>query len=198
MEGFVLAGGASLRMGRDKSLEVVGGLTLLERAVATLQQAGLTVRAVRAAGGEGEPAGCPVVIDAVADAGPLGGLFTALTVSSSDASAILACDLPLATPGLFRSLRDLLGDFDAAAPLDSSGQIHPLCAVYKKSCLPAVARRVTGRRLKTISLLTSGEIRCRLVPPRLHRLPDWRFLNVNSPSDLERLSRLSPDWDSSA
>ncbi len=183
MDGFVLAGGRSRRMGRDKAAVVWAGSTLLERAVRTLQSAGFAVGVVRAADQPAESAGCPLVIDLVAGAGPLGGILTSLAASTSPACAVLACDLPLVGPELFRSLLGFLKDWDAAAPVDSTGRVHPLCALYKKTCLPAVRRRVDQGRLKTVAFLESREIRCRLVAPGEHRLSDRCFHNLNSPAD---------------
>ena len=68
-EMCILAGGLSSRMGRDKSRLRLGGRTLLARIRATAKVIGLPHRIIRR--------------DLVANCGPLGGLYTALSVVES-------------------------------------------------------------------------------------------------------------------
>ena len=48
--------------------------------------------------------GLRVIPDAVPDAGPLGGLYTALLDAAHDRMLILACDLPFVTAALLQRL----------------------------------------------------------------------------------------------
>ena len=93
---YCLAGGASSRMGRDKALLELGGVPLIVR----------TARLVEAVVGSATVVGDTAAIRAlglrtVADdwpgAGPLGGIATALRVSSAPWSLVVACDLPYLT-----------------------------------------------------------------------------------------------------
>lgn len=68
----VLAGGKSSRMGKDKAELVLGGKTLLERAVALLQEAGAEL--VLVGGRKGDRA----VPDLLPHCGPPGGLYSLL------------------------------------------------------------------------------------------------------------------------
>nr|MBA3916917.1 NTP transferase domain-containing protein [Terriglobales bacterium] len=79
LTAFVLAGGKSTRMGRDKAMLEVGGKRLLERALETARQVAARVRIV------GDPVKLssfgPGVPDRYAECGPLGGIHAALTSS---------------------------------------------------------------------------------------------------------------------
>lgn len=68
----VLAGGKSSRMGQDKSQLVLGGQTLLERAVALLQDTGAELVLI------GGGAGANAVPDLLPHCGPPGGLYSLL------------------------------------------------------------------------------------------------------------------------
>src|SRR5579863_10550524 len=77
--GYVLAGGRSTRMGRDKALLPLGDSTLLDHVAHCVRQAAGNVTIIgppdRYAG-----LGYPVAADLVNDSGPLGGVYTALSI----------------------------------------------------------------------------------------------------------------------
>ena len=117
--GLILAGGRSLRMGRDKALLRLGGRTLLERAVDLVRAAGGEplivaperpgysmgpVRRVDETGGGGE------------GAGPLPALRQGLMLCGCSGLVALACDLPLLPAGLLSRLAAGLPGHDAVVP----------------------------------------------------------------------------------
>lgn len=122
-DGYVLCGGASRRMGRDKALVPVDGVAMALRAADALAAAG-AVRVV-AVGGDAEALGalglstCP---DRWPGEGPLGGLVTALHDEEPRAAPIavvLSCDLtdpdPTAIAGTVRARHE--EGADAAVPV---------------------------------------------------------------------------------
>lgn len=95
--GFVLAGGQSSRMGRDKALELFGGRSLIEIALETLRQAGVDAAI---AGARSELSGfAPVVEDREPDQGPLAGICAALSATSAERVAFVSG--PAAPPACF-------------------------------------------------------------------------------------------------
>ena len=80
VDAIVLAGGASRRMGTDKTRIVLGGRTLLERSIAAVGQAGAQriVVVSRDANANGLPAGVVAVADSLPGSGPLGGIVDGL------------------------------------------------------------------------------------------------------------------------
>ena len=77
--GFVLAGGASKRMGQDKALLPYRGTTLVEHVAKTVREAAGSVALI------GDPArlgqlGLPVFPDELPSCGPASGIYTALRV----------------------------------------------------------------------------------------------------------------------
>jgi len=139
--GFVMAGGRSLRMGRDKALLPWAGATLIDHAVARLREACPDVRILSGPQARYADRGVPAEPDVMVDAGPLGGLYTGLLhLHAGDAVALfLAVDLPLVPVELLRRLAVLAAGHDAAVPVAGDGP-HPLCAAYRRSCLEAVQR----------------------------------------------------------
>ena len=178
--GFVLTGGESRRMGRDKALlRGPSGVPLAAQIADSVREAAGSVVLI------GPPErythlGFPVLADRVPACGPLGGLYTALCATSAEWNLIVACDMPNLT-GHF--LEDLLAAAEAS-PADclvaeDAHGIHPLCAVYNRRCLPVVESAIRHNQLKMHTLVSS--LRFEKWPT-----PEAAMLtNVNTREDLE-------------
>lgn len=185
IEGFILIGGKSSRMGADKAQLRLGRQSFVERIAAALLSISDSVRVV---GAEGAGGRWPIVADVHKEWGALGGLHAALDACRAEWAAIVACDLPFVTVELFERLADLRGSFDAVVPIQSDARLQPLCALYRTSACLSRARE----------LIAEGERRPRrlveLVSARrvgFDELADLRgaelfFTNVNTPSDYAR------------
>jgi molybdopterin-guanine dinucleotide biosynthesis protein A len=147
--GFVLAGGASKRMGRDKALLPYGGATLVEHVAKIVSEATGSVRLI------GHPdrlghLGFPVFPDELPDCGPASGIYTALKITETDWNVLVACDMPAVTADLLQELlrRADTTERKCVAATGPYGQPEPLCAVYHRRCLPALARAIRDKQLK--------------------------------------------------
>jgi len=188
VEGFILVGGASSRMGSDKAHLEFAGRTGVELIAAALRP---NVGTVRLVGSRGEAGLSPLqnVPDLHARWGALGGIQAALHACQTPWAAIVACDLPFVTDKLFTRLRQFAQEpFDAVVPIQPDGRQQPLCAFYRReSCLAATDRLIASDEHTPRALLAS-------VPTRwvkfseLADLPNAEhfFFNVNTPPDHER------------
>ena len=189
-------GQASRFGGRDKGALVVGGRTVRDRLVAVLTQAVDDVMVVggQPAGGRTNdgpwPAGIRYVEDLVAGHGPLAGLQAALAAAASEAVFVVACDMPGLTVPLVRFLLATAAEADAAdvvVPRTENGY-HPLCAVYRRTCLPVVSRHLAAGRLALRDLLTEvrvHEVTETELAPIGH--PATLLANLNTPDDYRAL-----------
>ncbi len=188
VEGFILVGGQSTRMGSDKSQLLFEGYTGVERIAAALRPLTLEVRLV---GAHSEHAGLENVRDTFARWGALGGTHAALAACESKWAVIAACDLPLVSTDLFVRLWKLAkpdGSFDAIVPIQPDGRPQPLCAIYRRDpCLAAATKLIANDEHKPRALLL--KVRTRWVNfGEISDLPGAQhfFLNVNTPTDYER------------
>src|ERR1700676_3087716 len=138
--GFVLAGGRSLRMGRDKALLELGGVPLLLRAVGLIDCV-LPRPTVIGHLEAYQSLGLEVLADDWPGAGPLGGIATALRNSRALWNLVVACDLPYLTKAWLEYLvgRALASQAEATVPVNRGGT-EPLCAMYHKKGEPAIRR----------------------------------------------------------
>jgi molybdopterin-guanine dinucleotide biosynthesis protein A len=144
--GFVLVGGASRPMGRDKALLPLERATMVEEIAARVRGAAGNVTLI------GSPEkyahlGLPVVADEIEHCGPLGGLYTALRITDASWNVLVACDVPDITEAFLKQLLEAAerSDADCVVP-ESGGKIDPLCAVYHRHVGP-VAESATHRKL---------------------------------------------------
>lgn len=145
--GFVLAGGRSTRMGRDKALLLLEGKTLIERAVAKLGNVCSTVAI--AGGAENLAKYGRIMGDPMPGCGPLGGLVAALESTESEWNIFLPVDAPLITVGFVRSLaeRCLASTAAVVMPLVEE-RAEPLCAAYHRDALPGLRMALACGRYK--------------------------------------------------
>ncbi len=175
-EVCVLAGGLSMRMGRDKARLLLDGRSMLGR-----------IRAVAKdfLAGDSSPSRVRVIRkDHVRRCGPLGGIVTALRTTKAQAVLFLACDMPLVSPALlkrivrasrggnravFVSQRACVG-FPCVVPREALALVEQQIASAEFS-LHALAKTLGARRLKVSD--RSGEL-----------------LNVNTPKDVSEAEQV--------
>jgi molybdopterin-guanine dinucleotide biosynthesis protein A len=191
---FILAGGQSSRMGRDKAMLAPGGIPLLMRTAALLAPLAGPPTII------GPPTrysalGYNVIPDDAPGIGPLGGIATALRHSNQPWNLIVGCDLPfLAAEWLeYLTARAIESNADAVIPRSDAGT-EPLCAMYRKTCLtPVLAAIAEGTRKVTDAL---AALRIDVVQPHEWKAFDESghlFKNMNTPEDFEEADAILED-----
>jgi len=192
VEGFILVGGQSSRMGSDKSELVFGERTGVERIAAALRPLTSIVRLV-GSHVQAEARGLENVPDTHERWGALGGICAALGACQSEWAVVVACDLPLVSSDLFLRLSDLIQQgypqtLDAIVPIQADERPQPLCAIYRRqTCFGATEKLIAEGEHKPRALL--AKVRTRWVEfQELADLPgsEHFFLNVNTPDDFQR------------
>jgi molybdenum cofactor guanylyltransferase len=179
--GYVLVGGNSSRMGRDKAF-LPGQFRYVVDDVA---------ESVQAATGNVTLIGNPdqfrefhysCLPDLRPGLGPLSGLEAALTSTNADLNLVLACDMPALDVDHLRLLIERAeGSVSKCiATEDVAGKIHPLCAVYRRDCLPVIQCRLDEKRLSLMGLLDEVETEYVRVQSAIE--------NLNTPEEWARWS----------
>jgi len=215
---YILAGGRSSRMGRDKAMLTLGGRTLLGRAVDTLRSVpalkdGAGKVTVTVAGERTELEGADrSIVDRYPGCGPLGGIEASLRDLKENGSAEFALFLPVDMPFLPAGLIDALVQEWSGAAGDGAtvccpvvdGRPQPLVSLVHKSVHPFAAAAITAGQLKvtpvwqsaTQVLASSSIAGIGYGQSRFHRTPVSLDVNVaaiagwNVPIADERLNRL--------
>ena len=194
ISAFLLSGGASSRMGKEKGLLEFAGEPLIVRTARLLEPLvaevaivgspekygalGLRMIADRGFGSFDETGGVP---------GPLVGIASALSATNTIWNLILACDLPYLTADWLGWLlaRAMNSGRQIVMPRTAGG-LEPLAAVYRRECAAPIAVSL-ARGVRKVTDATK-QFRIEFVSERdwRHIDPDGRTLrNMNAPADYE-------------
>ncbi len=189
--GAVLAGGKSVRFGKNKALESLKGKRFIERAVESLRPFCDPVLVIA---NELEPyldLGTTLVKDFLPHQGPLGGIHAALLFSSTEWVFFKATDMPFLVPELAELMIASKNGFDIVVPTIDA-YYEPLLALYNRRCLPPVKRQLEKPDERQI-IKFYKKMKVRSIPEDEWRKVDpggLSFKNVNTPSDLAELDEL--------
>ncbi len=147
----ILAGGASRRMGADKVLLEIDGITVLDHVLAAAT--GLPTIVV----GRQHPDVRSIADPSSERQGPLGGLVAAL--EACDGSVLLVgSDQPWMRPATLQALAALASEAMPVVPIDD-GVRQVLCAVYPTGVLPEAHRLLNlGRGPQSVLDLGCREV----------------------------------------
>ncbi len=211
--GIVLAGGASRRMGRDKAWIELNGKFLIVRVIEALQDLGSEIIVVANDVERFEKLDARVVRDEFPNTGSLGGLYSGLNAAQNELAVAVACDMPFLNVDLLKFLISLSFDCDIVIPSAydakrrgderKTGQggnentakkmnLHPLHAVYRKTCLMPMREKILQNDLRMISFHDAMRVKIveqseiGKIDPQL-----LSFWNVNTPEELSKAEAFS-------
>lgn len=191
LNGIILAGGLSSRMGRDKGLLLLDGKTMVEHAYEKLAPVCKRVILVT-----NKPEnyqiianrlGMTVITDIIKQMGPMSGIHAGLTESDTGYNFIMACDLPNADPGKFIEYAQEAmdqGEYMIVAQAED-GKYHSLHAIYHKQCKDFAERQLKKENLRIKDLFD-------LLDPYLIPVAEFgeeMFENMNTPDDYDQALR---------
>jgi len=183
----ILAGGKSSRMGRDKALIDVAGRPLIRVLADRLLSLTRNVFISANADSVYRFLNLPVIPDLYSEQGPLAGIHAVMRTFDAEFYITLACDLPHASAALFSAMLDAAEGFDAVIPLSSNGRAHPLCAVYRATCLSVIEDALQKGANKTIDVFSESVLRTRWFHPEEGFFRETELANINTQEDLQRL-----------
>ena len=198
LAGVVLAGGASLRMGRDKATmpvpaELLGSkdgseapITMVERVVSVVGQRCQPVFVVAAPGQSLPDLPARVVRDDVRGVGPLlatGRGLSAAAEAGAKRAFLCAADMPLLTAEVIDLLEARAVEVDADIVLPWDGRDHFLAAVYRTELAGQIDALIAAGERSMHALVDRVDAQ-RIVIPESRSLA-----NVNSEADLRILLR---------
>lgn len=181
MDGLILAGGKSNRMGGyHKGNLLLGKETFTEHLVKELKKEAEQVWISYGETIHECCEGCLIVKDVYSGCGPIGGLHAGIMTCHNEAVMAAACDMPFLRTELFRYLAEQLEQaeqkeweekaehigqteqkkirpYDGVVPI-LDGKIHPLAAIYRKIALPVLENQIAKGDYRVITMLQNMKI----------------------------------------
>ena len=184
---IVLAGGASSRMGREKSDLLLNGRTFLETQIAKGKQLG--VNRIYVSGYHGEGCTEEIVMDRIKERGPLGGLEACLSKAAGDGAdrcLVLGVDTPLVPVSELQNLIQSASadDQNRVTLLRHNGKEESLMAVYETSLSSDIRAFLERGQASVFRFLNE------IGYSRYDTQEDDRyFTNINDPKVYEEVSK---------
>jgi molybdopterin-guanine dinucleotide biosynthesis protein A len=190
----IQAGGQSSRMGQDKALMPFLGRPLIQRVIERVSPLADEIIVTTNRPEAYAFLGLPLYPDLKPGRGALGGLYTALAAAGQPLVAVLACDMPFASPGLIAFQQRVLleKNVDVVIPASSEG-LEPLHALYRREvCLPAIELAIAADQWKLIAWFPQVRVR-ELTPAEVAQCDPHglAFHNLNTPADLAQAEELA-------
>ena len=180
---YILIGGQSRRMKTTKSLVQLNGKSLTENVYENLNK---VFKDVYIVGKENHFPQYNFVRDLEPVQCPLNGIVTSIEHSQNDWIFVIACDLPFIKSNTINYLFDQY-KFDEQIVIPKIGdRLQPLCAFYNKSVLNHFKKAIA---LGNYSLILSFD-KLLLNEVNVEKKYEDQFMNMNSPKDLEKASKL--------
>lgn len=184
MPVLILAGGEGSRIGGGKPLRLLGGRSLLNRAIEQARVWSDEVAVAVRHGGQLPVDGVRLFNDPPELDGPLAGLASALRIGRETVLTI-PCDMPFLPADLPDRLGSVLTGHGAALAA-SGGQVHPVCGLWRLEALEQVYGYASSGRRSLIGFAEQVGFAAAEWPKE----PVDPFFNINSPDDLETAERL--------
>jgi len=182
IEAFILAGGASSRMGTDKSQLLIEQESFTQHIAKTLFN---ITNSVTVVGRNVDDSNLRVAMDVYPRWGALGGLHGALNACQREWAIVVACDLPFVTIELFEWLMEERAGYDTVVPIQPDQRPQPLCALYRITpCLEHATALIEMGKRRPLDLLEAVNTRW-VSFSEIADLPEAQnfFLNINTPAD---------------
>lgn len=189
MLGVVLAGGKGKRFGDDKLFFRIDGKPLVQHAVERLQSASFIDEVVLVASPDNarklRGLGPEVIVDELT-IGPIGGVYTALSLGDA---FVAAGDMPMIVPEFVDYLIREFGRRGkiVCVPRWSNGYLEPLHAAYSEKFRDFLEKQIKRGDYSLNGAISSADVHY----VDIEELPEgWResFFNVNQKSDLRKLT----------
>ena len=183
----ILAGGRNTRMdGRNKAFLEVGGKTILDRLIETLQLFFIEILLVTRSPELYAQYPVRIVQDIYPARASLTGVHAGLAHAVADYAFVVPCDTPFLKPELIRMLlAEIEPEVDVIVPM-VNGYYEPLCAIYSKRCLGPIEAQLDRGDYKISRIF--DRVRLKTIPVEKIKAADARldsFFNVNTPAALK-------------
>lgn len=202
ISGIILSGGKSSRMGKNKSLMMINGESVISRLIRLMSNLFEKVIII-----SNEPElynfqGIDVYPDIYSNVGPLAGIHSGLVNSLTEKNFIISCDLPLMNSRMITSIVNFHSESLITVP-KADGFLQQLCGLYSKDVIPYIERIIsidlnqenrdssqTKRKCKIHNLIESVPSTIIEDIEVLEGFQENIFFNMNKPEDFEYIIKL--------
>jgi molybdenum cofactor guanylyltransferase len=149
VSSVILAGGQSKRMGSNKALLSIRGITFIESIIQTLERRFTHIYISAGSADEYEFLTYPFIPDIFRNCGPLAGIHAALMTIDRESLFTVTCDVPFVSENVIDLLLESIDPHRAVLAHDGE-RLHPLIGIYPRSACDVIEQylQAGGRHVK--------------------------------------------------
>jgi len=193
MAAIILSGGNNKRIDTNKAFLRIGRKTIIEREIAVLSTIFDRIIIVTNTPEKYKHLKADLTSDLITGKGPLGGIYSGLTISQEEHNFVVSCDLPFLNAGLIYYMKGLIDKHDAIIP-NFNRYLEPLHAFYSKDCLSSINKHLDQNDLKIRSFLSEVSVKYIGTTEIESFDPEGIvFFNVNTEENLKKARLIAED-----
>ncbi|AMA49045.1 molybdenum cofactor guanylyltransferase [Flavobacterium covae] len=183
IDGYILAGGRSSRMGTDKGFLLLNNLPFVICIKNALNPICKNIKVITN-NLKYKKIGCNIVKDIIKEKGPVGGIYTALHYSQTSYTIIISVDAPLITTDLIKILirNHIIQNTDITVFINEQTEI-PLIGVYNTSLKELFREATINNKLKLREVLK--EVKTYKIP--ISKKFKYQVQNINTKEEYEMI-----------
>jgi molybdopterin-guanine dinucleotide biosynthesis protein A len=175
----VMAGGKSKRLGQNKALMQINGSKVVEGVLNTVSPFVQKVKIITNSPEEYDWLDIETAKDIRPGCGPLSGIHSAISLSSSEYVLVVSCDIPLVASKQIEQLVSSCRGHDIT--IFKHKNFEPLCAVYRRSCIDALNELIDHNECRIIDLFPTLDV-------KVLRVDDAEiFRSINTKEDYDHI-----------
>jgi len=184
--GIILAGGKSSRMGTEKGMIPFKGKPFIGHIIDSMRPLVSNIIIVSDSQAY-DHLNLNRYEDLIKNTGPLAGLYTGLSHSTTEFNLVLSCDMPLVRTEMLKNLINPEYHAYDIVQYQSQGEIIPLMAVYKKNCSSTCKKLIDQGERRLLTLGDHLNTRTLILDPIFEKYAD----NINTKEQLNMINHES-------
>lgn len=182
VNGYILAGGKSSRMGMDKGLIAFHEKTIVQHVMEQMNPA-VDKLVIVSNNADYKKFGPEVIEDVIKNIGPAGGIHAALNHTDTNHNFIVSCDMPFITASSIEFVIHHSFQSQITVPVFHK-KMEPMFGIYSKECLTKWHELIQNGIIKLRDLLSHFSKRELNVDDN-PLFNDSLFININTQDDLK-------------
>jgi molybdopterin-guanine dinucleotide biosynthesis protein A len=186
--GIILCGGNSKRMGKNKALQPLGNLKLIEHILITVKKVCSEI-IISTNSSDLEFLPYKKVKDKFQNIGPIAGIYSTLSESETIDNIIVNCDTPFISGEFLEFLISASEGYDLVLPVFNQ-HIQSLTGYFNKSVLPKIGKEIELQHYKPIQMFKTFNLNLVNIDNTHSFFKDYLLFNINTENEYKEANRI--------
>jgi len=191
ISAIILAGGKSSRMGQNKALMKINGITIIELILNEISKISTDIL-ISSNTTEYNFLNFKIVNDEIKNIVPISGIYSGLKNIKNEKAIIVSCDIPFINNNLIEYLIENSQNFDVTIP-EFNNFLEPLIGIYSKSIVKNIENEIINSNYSIQKIIKNLNYNILKINSNLNFYNENLFLNVNNFEDFEKAKKVKSE-----